>query len=79
MSATRLAWPENMLRQRPCSKSRSRKNSSSSKPEKRRSSQRLEEEIQRKQEEEEIQWRKEQRQRDLAHCLEADRVTAVEQ
>ena len=40
---------------------------------------RLEEEFWRKQEEEEVWRRKEQRQRDLAHCLEADRVAAVEQ
>jgi len=31
----RPAWPENMLRQRLCSESRSRKNDSSGKPEKR--------------------------------------------
>jgi len=36
MSTTRPAWPENMLRQRLCSESRSRKNDSSGKPEKRR-------------------------------------------
>jgi len=35
MSTTRPAWPENMLRQRLCSESRSRKNDSSGKPEKR--------------------------------------------
>jgi len=40
---------------------------------------RLKEELQRKQEEKEIRQREEQRQRDLAHCLEADRVTAIEQ
>jgi len=40
---------------------------------------RLEEEIQRKQKEEEVWQREEQRQQDLAHCLEADRITAVEQ
>ena len=40
---------------------------------------RLEEEFWRKQEEEEVWRREEQRQRDLAHRLEADRVAAVEQ
>jgi len=40
---------------------------------------RLEEEAQRKQEEEEAQQREEECQRDLAHCLEVDRVAAVEQ
>jgi len=40
---------------------------------------RLEEEFQRKQEEEEVRRREEQCQRDLAHCLEADRVATVEQ
>jgi len=40
---------------------------------------RLEEEACKKQEEEEIQWREKDRQRDLAKCLEADRVAAVEQ
>jgi len=40
---------------------------------------RLEEELRRKQEEEEIRQREEQRQKDLAHRLEADRVAAVEQ
>jgi len=39
----------------------------------------LEEEFQKKQEEEEVRRREEQRQRDLAHRLEADRVAAVEQ
>jgi len=39
MSATRPVWPENVLRQRPCFESRSRKNGSSDKPEKRQSSQ----------------------------------------
>jgi len=39
ISATRPAWPENVLRQRPCSESRSRKNGSSGKPEKRQNSQ----------------------------------------
>jgi len=39
---------------------------------------RLEEKAQRK-EEEELWQRKEERQRDLAHCLEVDCVTAVEQ
>jgi len=40
---------------------------------------RLKEEAQRKQEEEEFWCREEQRQRDLAHRLEADHVAAVEQ
>ena len=40
---------------------------------------RLEKEFWRKQEEEEVWRREEQRQRDLAHRLEADRVAAVEQ
>jgi len=40
---------------------------------------RLEEELRRKQEEEEIRQREEQRQKDLAHHLEADHVAAVEQ
>jgi len=40
---------------------------------------RLEEEARRKQEEEESRYREEQHQRDLAHRLEADRVTTVEQ
>ena len=40
---------------------------------------RLEEEIWRKQEEEEVQQREEQCQRDLAHCLEADYIAAIEQ
>jgi len=40
---------------------------------------RLEEEARRKQEEEEAWQREEECQRDLAHCLEADCVTAVEQ
>jgi len=40
---------------------------------------RLEEELRRKQEEDEVRRREEQRQRDLAHCLEANRVTAIEQ
>jgi len=40
---------------------------------------RLEEETHKKQEEEETWWRKEDRQQDLAKCLEADRVAAVEQ
>jgi len=40
---------------------------------------RLEEEVQRKQEEEEFRCREEQRQRDLAHHLEADCIAAVEQ
>jgi len=39
----------------------------------------LEEEFWKKQEEEEVWRREEQRQRDLAHRLEADRVAAVEQ
>jgi len=39
---------------------------------------RLEEEAQRK-EEEELQWREEEHQRDLAHCLEVDRIAAMEQ
>jgi len=39
----------------------------------------LEEETQRKQEEEEVWQREEECQRDLAHRLEADHVTAVEQ
>jgi len=39
----------------------------------------LEEEFWRKQEEEEVQQREEQCQRDLAHCLEADCITAIEQ
>jgi len=39
MSATRPTWPENALRQRPCSKSRSKKNDSSGKPKKRQNSQ----------------------------------------
>jgi len=39
----------------------------------------LEEEFWKKQEEEEVRQREEQRQRDLAHRLEADRVAAVEQ
>jgi len=38
-NTTRPVWPENVLRQRPCFESRSRKNGSSNKPEKRRSSQ----------------------------------------
>jgi len=38
---------------------------------------RLEKETQRKQEEE-VWWRKEECQRDLAHCLEADHVATVE-
>jgi len=40
---------------------------------------RLEEEVCKKQEEEETRWREEDCQRDLAKCLEADRVAAVEQ
>ena len=40
---------------------------------------RLEEEARKKQEEEETRQREEDRQRDLAKCLEADRVAAVEQ
>jgi len=40
---------------------------------------RLEEEFQRKQEKEEVRRREEQCQRNLAHCLEANRVTAIEQ
>ena len=40
---------------------------------------RLEEEIWRKQEEKEVQQREEECQRDLAHRLEVDRVTAIEQ
>jgi len=40
---------------------------------------RLEEEAQKKQEEEETQWREEDHQRDLAKCLEADCITAMEQ
>jgi len=40
---------------------------------------RLEEEACKKQEEEEIRWREEDRQRDLAKHLEADRIAAVEQ
>jgi len=40
---------------------------------------RLEEELRRKQEEEEFRQREEQRQRDLAHHLEADCIAAVEQ
>ena len=40
---------------------------------------RLEEEFWRKQKEEEVWWREEQRQRDLAHHLEANCVAAVEQ
>jgi len=40
---------------------------------------RLEEEAHKKQEEEEIRQKKEDRQRDLAKCLEADRVATVEQ
>jgi len=40
---------------------------------------RLEEELRRKQEEEEIRQREEQRQKDLAHRLETDRIAAVEQ
>jgi len=40
---------------------------------------RLEEEARKKQEEEETQRREEDRQRDLAQCLEVDRVTAIEQ
>jgi len=40
---------------------------------------RLEEEIQRKQKEKEAHWKEEEHQRDLAHRLEADRVTTIEQ
>jgi len=40
---------------------------------------RLEEEARKKQEEEETRQREEDRQRDLAKCLEADRVAAMEQ
>ena len=40
---------------------------------------RLEEEVQKKQEEEETRQREEDRQRDLAKCLKADHVAAVEQ
>jgi len=40
---------------------------------------RLEEEFRKKQEEEKVWRREEQRQRDLAHRLEADRIAAVEQ
>jgi len=40
---------------------------------------RLKEEARRKQEEEEIRCREEQRQRDLAHRLEVNRVAAIEQ
>jgi len=40
---------------------------------------RLEEEFRKKQEEEEVWQREEQRQRDLAHRLETDRIAAVEQ
>jgi len=40
---------------------------------------RLEEEARKKQEEEETRWREEDCQRDLAKCLEVDRVAAVEQ
>ena len=40
---------------------------------------RLEEEFQRKQEKEKVRWREEQCQKDLAHCLEAGHVAAVEQ
>jgi len=39
----------------------------------------LEEEVQRKEEEEEECRKEEERQRDLAHCLEVDRIAAVEQ
>ena len=40
---------------------------------------RLEEKVWRKEEEEEAWKREEERQRDLAHCLEADCITAIEQ
>ena len=40
---------------------------------------RLEEEARKKQEEEETRRKEKERQRDLAHRLEADRVTAIEQ
>jgi len=71
-----------MLRQRPCSESRSKKTGLSVKSEKKaklKERKRLEEEVQRKQEEEEFRCREEQRQRDLAHHLEADCVAVIEQ
>jgi len=39
----------------------------------------LKEEAQRKQKEEKLCWKEEECQRDLAHCLEADHITAVKQ
>jgi len=74
--AKRHAEAENLFRQqeeKKCLEHQARKEA------KMAEQKRLEEEVRKKQEEEETRRRKEDRQRDLAKHLEADRVTAVEQ
>jgi len=72
----RHAEVENLLRQQKEKEHLKRQARKEAKMAKRK---RLEEEVHKKQEEEETRRREEDHQRDLAQCLEADRVAAVEQ
>jgi len=74
--ARRHAEAENLLRQQKEKKCLERQARKEAKIAERK---RLEEEACKKQEEEETRWREEDCQRDLAKCLEVDRVTAMEQ
>jgi len=74
--AKRRAEAENLLRQQEEKERSERQAHKQAKIAKRK---RLEEEACKKQEEEETRRREEDRQRDLAQCLEVDRVAAVEQ
>jgi len=74
--ARRRAEVENLLRQQ---EEKERLERQAHKEAKMAERKRLEEEICKKQEKEEARRREEDRQRDLAQCLEADRVAAVEQ
>jgi len=74
--ARRRAEAENLLRQQEEKEHLERQARKEAKMAERK---RLEEEAHKKQEEEKTQWREEDRQRDLAKCLEVDRVAAVEQ
>jgi len=74
--ARRCAEAENLLRQQ---EEKERLERQARKEAKMAERKRLEEEAHKKQEEEEARRREEDRQRDLAQCLEADRVAAVEQ
>jgi len=73
--ARRCAEVETLLRQQ---EEKERRECQACKEAKAAERKRLEEEACKKQEEEETQWREEDRQRDLAKRLEADRVAAVE-